>query len=166
MAGKEATIFIVDLGASTGDCHNGRVESDLEYGMRYVWDKITGIMLNNKSIGVIGFRTDKTKNVLARDDDSYRNISILKELGPMEMSHLRDLQTKIQPNETDEADAVSAIVVAIKVMEDFTMLKTGKPGKFKRKIVLLTDGEGAIEDADIDPIAQKINESEIELAIV
>jgi len=40
MADKQATIYIVDLGASTGECHNGRVESDLDYGMRYVWDKL------------------------------------------------------------------------------------------------------------------------------
>jgi hypothetical protein len=29
MAGKEATVYVVDLGASTGDCNGGRVESDV-----------------------------------------------------------------------------------------------------------------------------------------
>lgn len=41
MADKEATIYIVDLGASMGRTHNGRKESDLEWAMTYVWDKIT-----------------------------------------------------------------------------------------------------------------------------
>lgn len=29
MADKQATVYVVDLGASTGECHNGRVESDV-----------------------------------------------------------------------------------------------------------------------------------------
>lgn len=49
------------------ECHNGRVESDLDYGMKYVWNKIAGIMSENKTslaVGVVGFRTDDTDNKL------------------------------------------------------------------------------------------------------
>lgn len=168
MAGKSATIYLVDLGASTGECKNGRTESDLDYGMRYVWGKIADNMLANKvsaSIGVIGFRTDETNNTLAADDDAYLNISELKPLGPMQMSGLTDLQKKIVPNESEVGDAVSALVVAIDLIDKFTMLKSGKPGKYERKIVLLTDGEGNIDDDDIGPIAEKINEVDIELLV-
>lgn len=41
MADKEACVFIVDVGKSMGDRHHGRSESDLEWCMKYVWDKIT-----------------------------------------------------------------------------------------------------------------------------
>lgn len=41
MADKEATIYIVDVGKSMGECRNGRPITDLEYAMRYVWDRIT-----------------------------------------------------------------------------------------------------------------------------
>jgi hypothetical protein len=41
MAQKEATVYIVDVGASMAECHGGRSESDLEWAMKYVWDKIT-----------------------------------------------------------------------------------------------------------------------------
>ncbi len=41
MADKEATVYIVDLGSSMGEKHNGRDESDLDWAMQYVWDKIT-----------------------------------------------------------------------------------------------------------------------------
>jgi hypothetical protein len=41
MAQKEATVYIVDVGASMGECHGGRSESDLDWVMKYVWDKIT-----------------------------------------------------------------------------------------------------------------------------
>lgn len=170
MSGKEATIYIVDQGASTGECHNGRVESDLDYGMRYIWDKIAETMISNRTtagVGVIGFRTGKTENELAESDpEAYSNISVMKPLGPMEMPHLKDLQHRITSSDTDNGDAVSAIVVGIQLIEKFTTLKTGKPGKYARKIVLLSDGHGPLEDDDIDPIAARINELDIELVVV
>lgn len=41
MAEKEATVYIVDVGASMGEKRNGREVSDLDFAMTYVWDKIT-----------------------------------------------------------------------------------------------------------------------------
>ena len=41
MADKEATVYIVDVGASMGKKNNGRQETDLDWAMTYVWDKIT-----------------------------------------------------------------------------------------------------------------------------
>ena len=41
MADKEATVYIVDVGASMGQTQPGRDEPDLDWAMRYVWDKIT-----------------------------------------------------------------------------------------------------------------------------
>lgn len=74
---KQATVYVIDLGSTMGECHNGRVETDLEFGMRYIWDKIATTMGENKktaNVGVIGFRTDGTNNPL--DDDGYENISV------------------------------------------------------------------------------------------
>ncbi len=41
MADKEATVYIVDVGASMAQKRLGRDESDLEWAMLYVWDRIT-----------------------------------------------------------------------------------------------------------------------------
>jgi ATP-dependent DNA helicase 2 subunit 2 len=41
MADKEATVYIVDVGRSTATTRHGRSESDLDYAMQYVWDRIT-----------------------------------------------------------------------------------------------------------------------------
>lgn len=41
MAEKEATVYIVDVGSSMGERHQGRSVTDLEWGMQYVWDRIT-----------------------------------------------------------------------------------------------------------------------------
>jgi ATP-dependent DNA helicase 2 subunit 2 len=78
MADKQATIYVIDLGCSTAECHNGRVESDLDYGMRYIWDKIANTMAADRktwSIGILGFRTDETNGPLAADE-GYENISV------------------------------------------------------------------------------------------
>lgn len=170
MAGKEATVYIVDQGSSTGKCHNGRVETDLDYGMRYVWDKIAETMSANRTtleIGVVGFRTDDTNNELAPGDpEAYSHISVMKPLGAMQTSHLKDLQTRIKASNSDHGDAISAIVVAIQLIKERTTLKTGLPAKVIRKVVLLTDGQGAPYDDEIDPIAVKMNEENIELIVV
>jgi hypothetical protein len=41
MADKEATVYIVDVGRSMGRKHQNRDETDFDWAMRYVWDKIT-----------------------------------------------------------------------------------------------------------------------------
>ena len=40
MADKEATVFVIDLGASMGYREQGRELTNLEWAMQYVWDKI------------------------------------------------------------------------------------------------------------------------------
>ena len=92
---------------------------------------------------------------------------MLKDLGPIEMSHLKDLQQKIVPSSTDFGDALSAMILAVHMIENFTKLKTGKPGKYKQKrVVLVTDGQGPMDGNDLDSLAEKVNELEIELIVV
>lgn len=61
MADKEATLFVVDVGKSMGTRRNGRDETDLDWGMRYVWDRITATVATGRKtacVGVIAFRSD------------------------------------------------------------------------------------------------------------
>jgi ATP-dependent DNA helicase 2 subunit 2 len=161
-------VYVIDLGASTAECHSGRVESDLDYGMRYIYDKIGTIMGTGKAswnVGIVGCRTDDTDNPLQEQGEEYQNITVLKPLGPMNLSQLSEIRQKIVPSETETGDVVSGVVLAIDTIDKFTILKSGKPGKFVRKIVLLTDGQGEIDD-DIESISDKINESDIELVVM
>ena len=78
MADKEANIYIVDVGSSTADCHNGRTESDLDYGMKYVWEKIgLALQANRKGLGlgVIALRHNETNNPLD-SGEGYENIGM------------------------------------------------------------------------------------------
>ena len=52
MADKEATVYIIDVGASMGQKRHGRDETDLDWSMRYVWDKITSTVSCNDGIAL------------------------------------------------------------------------------------------------------------------
>jgi ATP-dependent DNA helicase 2 subunit 2 len=61
MADKEATVYIVDLGSSMGKKHHGRDQTDLEWAMKWIWDKITYTVSTDRktwTMGVVGLRTD------------------------------------------------------------------------------------------------------------
>lgn len=163
MADKEATVFILDLGASMAQTGNGRTESNLDWSMRYVWDKITDIVAANRKtlcVGIVGLRTDDTDNRL-QEDAGYDNISVLHPLGQMTMSSLRPLRTCVVPSSTESGDAISAIVVAVDMIETFT-----KKLKWIRKVVLVTDGQGVLDADDIGDITMKMNDSGIQLTIL
>jgi len=169
MASKKAYVFVLDLGSTLGDCHNGRSITDLDWGMQWVWDKMATIMargLKGDNVGVVAFRTDETNNEQAEEDPSYNNISVLKELGMLEMDDLRNLQAQVKPSATEEGDVISALIIATQKIAEFTTLKTGKPGKFERYIYLLTDGQGAADGDDLDPVIDKLNEVGIELTVM
>lgn len=166
MADKESTVYVVDLGESMADCHNGRVESDLDFGMRYVWDKISDTVATSRktwTIGFVGFNTDETENELADKDklEGYDNISVLQPIGPMSMTELRELRSKVQPSRSYGADPVSAAVVALKMLE-----KYNPKHKIKRRVILVTNGESNIDDEELDHIAAVFNEFKVELIVI
>ena len=41
MADKEATVYIVDCGKSMREVRHGRKQSDFDWAVTYVWDKVT-----------------------------------------------------------------------------------------------------------------------------
>lgn len=57
--------------------------------------------------------------------------------------------------------AISAIVVAIQMIGDYC-----KKLKYRRKIVLVTDGRGSMDDDGVDEIVNKIKEDNIELVVL
>ncbi|KAK9795785.1 hypothetical protein SCARD494_04756 [Seiridium cardinale] len=166
MADKEASIYIVDLGSSMADCHNGRTESDLDYSMRWVWDKIsTTVAAARKTwhVGVLGVRTDETNNSM-QEDDGYENISILQELQPMDLPKMRALHEQIKPSSTSTGDCISALIPAIEMIDTVAPQRL----KFNRKIFMVTSGEAPLDldPADIKSISNRLRENKIALTIL
>ncbi|KAI1331123.1 Ku70/Ku80 N-terminal alpha/beta domain-containing protein [Xylariaceae sp. FL0255] len=168
MADKEATVYILDLGSPMASSHSGRTEPDLDWSMRYVWDKIsTTVAASRKTwnVGVIGVRTDESDlgsiaGTESFEADEYDQISILRELGPMSMKDLRELRQHVKPSNTASGDCISAIVVAMEMIERLT-----KKLKYNRKIILVTDGEAPL-DTEIDGISERISELGIQLIVL
>jgi ATP-dependent DNA helicase 2 subunit 2 len=93
------------------------------------------------------------------------------------MSNLRDLRKRIKPSSTNAGDgkystlsniwhelnskAMSAIIVAIQMISSFC-----KQLKYTRQIVLVTDGQGAIDADDLSAISAKLKEDNIQLIIL
>ncbi|EGE84995.2 ATP-dependent DNA helicase II subunit 2 [Blastomyces dermatitidis ATCC 18188] len=166
MADKEATVYIVDVGKNMGECHNGRSISNLDWAMRYIWDKITTTVATGRktaTLGVIGLKTDDTNNPLWEKDEeeSYANLSVFQGISQILMSQIRDLRGLIKPSHTTEGDAISSLILAIDMIVRYC-----KKLKYKRKIVLVTDGTGAMDIDGIEEIVSKINEENIELVIL
>lgn len=163
MAGKEATVFIIDQGISMGRRSNGRNETDLDFAMRYVWDSLATVMITGRTtltVGIVGFRSDETSNPL-EGEEGYNNISIMQPLGPIKVPDLKRLQIIMKPSNTDVGDAISAIIIAIDMIEKFT-----KKLKYARKIVLVTNGTGLMDFDDLDETSAKLNEDCIELVVM
>ncbi|GIJ82859.1 ATP-dependent DNA helicase II subunit 2 [Aspergillus pseudoviridinutans] len=163
MAEKEATVYIVDVGRSMGEKRNGRSVTDLEWAMQYVWDRITATVATGRktaTIGVIGLKTDGTSNELD-DDPHFKHISVLSEIQQFLMPDIRRLDALIKPSKTDKGDAVSAIILAIQMIVTHC-----KKLKYKRRIVLVTNGLGWMSNEDLDQITKKIKEDNIELVVL
>jgi ATP-dependent DNA helicase 2 subunit 2 len=111
-------------------------------------------------LGVIGLRTDGTSNEL-EDDPHFSNISVLSNIKQFLMPDIRKLDDDLKPSQTDKGDAISAIVLAIQMISVHC-----KKLKYKRKIVLVTNGQGRMSNEGTDEITKKIKEDNIELVIL
>ncbi|RMZ78731.1 hypothetical protein DV737_g3787, partial [Chaetothyriales sp. CBS 132003] len=163
MADKEATIYVVDVSRSMGNSHHGREQSDLDWALTYVWDKITTTVSTGRKtaqVGVIGLGTDETNNGMMAED-AYQHISILTPIQQILLPELQRLAKVLKPSKTDERDALSAIIIAVDAI-----MKHCKHLKFRKKIVLVTNGTGMIDDDDIESTAQQIQRNGIDLVVL
>ncbi|KAK7615038.1 putative Ku family DNA helicase [Phyllosticta paracitricarpa] len=163
MTDKEATVYVVDVGKSMGEKRGGRDESDLDWCMRYVWDKITTTVATGRKtlyVGVVGLRTDGTK-VNLDDDEGYEHVSILQPLSQICMPQVRNLRDQMRPSKTNKGDTMSAVVVAMQMISDHC-----RKLKYVRRIVLVTNGRGSLDPDDLGDISNKLKAENIEFVVL
>lgn len=105
-------------------------------------------------------KTEDTDNELAKDE-TYQNLSVFQPIGQVLMPDIRQLRERIQLSNTDDGDAISALVLAIQLISTHC-----KKQKWNRRIVLVTNGLGAMDEDDVDQIVAKIKEDDIELVVL
>lgn len=166
MAEKEATVYVIDVGATMGEKRHGRSESDLDWAMKYVWEKITTTVATGRKtahVGVIGVRTDGTSHNL-EEEEAFQNISVLLPLQQVLMPDLRSLKERIRPSRTNDGDGISALVVAIDMIG-----KHCRQLKYIRRMIFVTNGLLTLDTEDEENVSQiirKIKEDNIEITVV
>ncbi|OQN97542.1 hypothetical protein B0A48_16696 [Cryoendolithus antarcticus] len=161
MAQKEATVYIVDIGSTMGERSHGRKETNLDFALEYVWDKIMSTVASGRKTamaGVVAVRTDETLNSLG---EGYEHISILHNIAQVQMPQIRKLQRELVVSNTHGGDIVSAMIVAIQMITE-----TCKKLKYDRKIVLVTDARGPMDVDDLPQIRAKLQEDDIQLTVL
>lgn len=163
MAEKEASVFIIDLGRSMGRSNHDRTQSDLEYALQYFWDKITNIIyLGRKGlvVGVVGFRTDKTRNHM-QEEEGYEHINLIQSIQNMEMQQLKQLSSQLVPSQTDSGDALSAVILGVDML-----MKHCRNLKFIKNLYLITNATGLLDADDIEQTAAQIKQKDIQLTVL
>lgn len=163
MASKEATVFIVDVGATMGETSHGRTQTNLDWALEYVWDRITTVIATGRKtnmVGVVGLRTDGTHNVLQSEED-YQHISVLQPIAQILMPQVRKLREDLIVSKTNFGDATSAIIIAIQMIAEQC-----KKLQYIRRIVLVTDARAHMHTDDLAEIRKKIQQDHIELTVL
>lgn len=61
---------------------------------------------------------------------------------------------------------LSALAVAVQMIDNATKGKNGNPLKFDRRIIIVTDGRGSLDTEDLEQIAMKIQQPDAPIEIV
>ncbi|KAI1615978.1 ATP-dependent DNA helicase 2 subunit 2 [Exophiala viscosa] len=160
---KEATVYLVDVARSMGKKHSHRQQSDLDWALKYFWDKITDIVATGRKtlqVGIVGLGTDGTSNDM-QEEDSYRHISVLQPIAQILMPELRSLPKLLQPSKTDDRDVLSGIIIAVDMI-----MKHCRHLKYKKRLVVITNATGHIDADDIESTAEQFKNNGIELVIL
>ena len=165
MADKEATVFVVDVCRSMGKSHQDREISDLEYTLQYVWDKISGIVQTGRKTlhcGVVAVGSDSTKNQMQLEEE-YSHIEVVRPIGQLLLPDLQRLPEQLKVSNTSESrrDVLSAIILAVDMI-----MQHCKQLKYKKRLVVCTNGLGLLDPDQLQEVAQQIKENDIQLVIL
>ncbi|KEF52768.1 uncharacterized protein A1O9_11185 [Exophiala aquamarina CBS 119918] len=163
MTDKEATVYVIDVAQSMGKTHCGRKQSDLDWALQYVWDKISNTVFTGRKtlqIGVVGLGTDKTANGM-QGDEGYDHISELQPITQILMPQLQELPKLLKPSRTDDRDVLSGIIIAVDMI-----MRHCKHLKYKKKVVVVTNATGQIDDDGIKDTAEQFKNNGIELVVL
>ena len=61
---------------------------------------------------------------------------------------------------------ISAIAVAIQMIDTATTGKSGNRLKFDRRVIIVTDGYGYMDTGDLNDVVQKLKADEIEVTLL
>ncbi|ETN36282.1 uncharacterized protein HMPREF1541_08559 [Cyphellophora europaea CBS 101466] len=165
MADKEANVFVIDVCRSMAKCHQGREQSDLDFTLQYVWDKVSGIVQTGRKTlqcGIVAMGSDRTENNM-QNEDGYSNIAVIQPIAQILLPELQRLPKLLKPSNTPESqrDLLSGIIIGVDLI-----LKHCKHLKYKKRLTVCTNGVGLLDDDQLQAVADQIKEEGIELIVL
>lgn len=110
-------------------------------------------------MSVIGYRTDDTDlRGIVKDTQGYEHITVFSNVKQYLLVDIRNLQEKLKPSQTDDGDLLSALALAVQMIDSTTRGAKGNPLKYDRKIIVVTDGRGEWDTDDLEQITMKIKD--------
>jgi ATP-dependent DNA helicase 2 subunit 2 len=97
------------------------------------------------------------------------------------LGDIRVLQEYFKPSKTNDGDCkfsdtevvskltlivLSALAVAIQMIDNATKGKNGNPLKYDRRIIIVTDGRGTMDSDDLKQIAGKVQQTDAPIELV
>lgn len=138
------------------------MQNDLEWALEYVWDKITTTVATGRKsaiMSVIGCRTDDTDlRGIVEDTEGYEHLTVFSSMKQYLLADIRNLQGQLKPSKTNDGDLLSALALAVQMIDSATQGAKGNPLKYDRKIIIVTDGRGEWDTDDLEQITMKIKD--------
>ena len=164
MASKEITSYIVDLSPRMGRKGPGMQQTDLEFGLEYLYDSLMDKVLRGRKtdyVTVIACHSDVTTHPFS-GERSFQNIEVLCNHKAPTYDDLEKLTRRLVPRASEvseeEGDCFESMLVGVGMMKNTMGLK------FIRNIVLITNGESAIKSFE-GPVAEATKKAVLELDI-
>jgi ATP-dependent DNA helicase 2 subunit 2 len=159
MTGKAAFLAIIDCSMS-----EQRLSAACTIVQKLLQPKLWGNIRKTDLFGIITYAT-QTKNALHNAGTDYQGVTVAF---PLETANLEMLKFLTNLKHSEEpADFMDALIVGVHhLMESTTSKSTGKPLKYDRDIVLITDAERDFPMGEAQQVAEKIDQDDINLNIV
>ncbi|KAI9009701.1 SPOC like C-terminal domain-containing protein [Gaertneriomyces semiglobifer] len=169
MAGKEATVFILDVNPSMRQATNDEGKTYHQMAHEALFQilhskLIAGRKTDQVTLLLVG--TEGTDNILA-EPDQYRRITAYTfpedESALMRMADLQLLRYVANETEngTGDGDVFEGIIIAIKTLQDHC-----RHLKYIKKIYLFTDGVSPLNSEGFEDVVNQVKEMDIAFTLV
>jgi ATP-dependent DNA helicase 2 subunit 2 len=162
---RDAIAIVLDVGPSACSGH-AQTASFLQNAVQVVNLLVQQRLFasGKDEFALILFGTPDTDNPMFKDDvsDSYRHVTIAREMGVADLDFVRYLNSQIAPGNTD-ADFVDALVVAMDHLHKTTQGKRLKP-----KLLMFTDcgSPAKCDSKQFDTIIRGLQQLEVQIKVI